>query len=121
MSKSKLLIPIFLFQLAFIYCDSNQKKTNQSKKVEAFVKINEKSKALFNKEARINSYKNSIAGSENLKSSLEKNSKYSGYGSSKKETPKIEKQQKKHNQNKKTKKANFRPPSNNVFSAYSTN
>lgn len=121
MSKFKLLIPFILFQLVFTYCDSNQKKTDQAKKVEAFVKINEKSKALFNKEARINSYKNSIANTENLKSSLEKNNKYSGYGASKKETSKIEKQQKKPNKNKKTKKVNFRPPSNNVFSAYSTN
>jgi hypothetical protein len=119
--KFKLLISLIIFQLLFVNCGSEDKNSNQTEKVEAFEKINQKSSSLFNKESRINSYKNSIANTENLKSSLEKNNKYSGYGASKKETPKIEKKQKKPNQNKKTKKVNFRPPSNNVFSAYSTN
>ena len=121
MSKSKLLISIILFQLVLSSCTSKQEKTYQSNKVEAFEKINEKSKALFNKDARINSYKNSITNTENLRSSLEKNNKYDGYGASKKKTTKIKKQQKNPYQNKKTKKVNFRPSSSDVFSAYSTN
>ena len=38
-------------------------------RADAFLKITEKSKGLFNKEARINNYKNSTANTENLKSS----------------------------------------------------
>ncbi len=119
--KFKVYILSIVLQLMFVNCGSEDKNLSESKKVEAFKKIKQKNSSLFNKESRINSYKNSIANTENLKSSLEKNDKYSGYGASKKETPKIGKQQKKPNQNKKTGKVDFRPPSNNVFSAYSTN
>lgn len=121
MNKSKLLIPIISLQLILSSCGPKEEKTYQSNEVEAFEKINEKSKAFFNKDARISNYKNSITNTENLRASLKKNNKYSGYGASKKETAKIEKQQKTPNQNKKTKKVNFRPSSSDVFSAYSTN
>ena len=91
-------------------------------RADAFLKITEKSKGLFNKEARINNYKNSVANSENLKSSLESNYKYSGYGSSKKKSSNSANKLKNTDTNKKIKKVNFKKSSNNrVFSAYSTN
>tara|TARA_B100001559_G_C16015810_1_gene401131 strand:- start:162 stop:527 length:366 start_codon:yes stop_codon:yes gene_type:complete len=120
--KFKVLILSIILQLIFVNCGSEDKNSSESKKVEAFKKIKQKSASLFNKESRINSYKNSVANTENLKSSLNKNDKYSGYGSSKKEkTTKSEKNQEESIQKIKTKKVNFRSSSSNVYSAYSTN
>ena len=120
--KFKLLISLIIFQLLFVNCGSEDKNPSQTEKVEAFKKINQKSSSLFNKESRINSYKNSVANTENLKSSLNKNDKYSGYGSSKeKKNTKSGKKQEKSIQDIKTKKVNFKSNSNNVYSAYSTN
>tara|TARA_B100001057_G_scaffold398140_1_gene408557 strand:+ start:650 stop:1042 length:393 start_codon:yes stop_codon:yes gene_type:complete len=120
--KFKLLISLIIFQLLFVNCGSEDKNPSQTEKVEAFKKINQKSSSLFNKESRINSYKNSVANTKNLKSSLNKNDKYSGYGSSKeKKNTKSGKKQEKSIQDIKTKKVNFKSNSNNVYSAYSTN
>tara|TARA_B100001057_G_scaffold338779_1_gene339512 strand:+ start:570 stop:935 length:366 start_codon:yes stop_codon:yes gene_type:complete len=120
--KFKVLILSIIFQLIFVNCRSENNKSSESNKVEAFKKIKQKSTSLFNKESRINSYKNSVANTKNLKSSLSKNDKYSGYGSSKKDkTTKSEKNQKKSIQEIKTKKVNFGSKSSNVYSAYSTN
>ena len=91
-------------------------------RADAFLKITEKSKGLFNKEARINNYKNATANTENLKSSLESNYKYSGYDSSKKKSYNSSDKLKNTYTNKKIKKVTFKKSSNNrVFSAYSTN
>ncbi len=119
---NKLILFLGAFSIAIMfYCCSNgvEKKSDRA---DAFLKITEKSKGLFNKEARINNYKNSVANSENLKSSLESNYKYSGYGSSKKKSPNLTNKEKDTDTKKKIKKVKFKKSSNNrVFSAYSTN
>ena len=82
MNKLFSFLGIFFILLVLLHCSNGIEK--KPDRADAFLKITEKSKGLFNKEARINNYKNSTANSENLKSSLESNYKYSGYGSSKK-------------------------------------
>ena len=120
MNKLFSFLGIFFFLLVLIHCSNDLKE--KPDRTDAFLKITEKSKGLFNKEARINNYKNSTANSENLKSSLETNYKYSGYGSSKKKSSNTANKEKNKNTNKKIKKVNFKKSSNNrVFSAYSTN
>ena len=79
MNKLFPFLGIFFILLVLLRCSNGIEK--KPDRADAFLKITEKSKGLFNKEARINNYKNSTANSENLKSSLESNYKYSGYGS----------------------------------------
>ncbi len=120
MNKSFSFLGKFFILLVLFHCSNSIEK--KSDRADAFLKITEKSKGLFNKEARINNYKNSTANSENLKSSLERNYKYSGYGSSKKKSPNSTNKEKKTDTKKNIKKVNFKKSSNNrVFSAYSTN
>ena len=120
MNKLFSFLGIFLIPLVLLHCSNGMEK--KPDRADAFLKITEKSKGLFNKEARINNYKNSTANSENLKSSLESNYKYSGYGSSKKKSPSFINKEKNTDKKKKVKKVNFKKSTNNrVFSAYSTN
>ena len=120
MKKLFYFLGTFSICIIFNHCSNGIEK--KPDRADAFLKITEKSKGLFNKEARINNYKNSVANSENLKSSLESNYKYSGYGSSKKKSPNSTTKEKKTDTKKNIKKVNFKKSSNNrVFSAYSTN
>ena len=120
MNKLFSFLGMFFILLVLLHCSNGIEK--KPDRADAFLKITEKSKGLFNKEARINNYKNSTANSENLKSSLESNYKYSGYGSSKKKSSNSANKLKNTDTNKKIKKVNFKKSSNNrVFSAYSTN
>ena len=120
MNKLFPFLGIFFILLVLLRCSNGIEK--KPDRADAFLKITEKSKGLFNKEARINNYKNATANTENLKSSLESNYKYSGYGSSKKKSSNSANKLKKTDTNKKIKKVNFKKSSNNrVFSAYSTN
>ena len=118
----KLIFFLGTFSICIILYDCSNDLEKKPDRADAFLKITEKSKGLFNKEARINNYKNSVANSESLKSSLESNYKYSGYGSSKKKSSNSANKLKNTDTNKKIKKVNFKKSSNNrVFSAYSTN
>ena len=120
MNKLFSFLGMFFILLVLLHCSNGIEK--KPDRADAFLKITEKSKGLFNKEARINNYKNSTANSENLKSSLESNYKYSGYGSSKKKSSNSANKLKNTDTNKKIKKVNFKKSSDNrVFSAYSTN
>ena len=120
MNKLFSFLGIFFILLVLLHCSNGIEK--KPDRADAFLKITEKSKGLFNKEARINNYKNSTANSENLKSSLESNYKYSGYGSSKKKRPNFTNKEKDTDMKKKIRTVNFKKSSNNrVFSAYSTN
>ena len=120
MNKLFSFLGIFFFLQVLFYCTNGMEE--KPDRADAFLKITEKSKGLFNKEARINNYKNATANTENLKSSLESNYKYSGYGSSKKKSSNSADKLKNTDTNKKIKKVTFKKSSNNrVFSAYSTN
>ena len=120
MNKSFSFLGKFIILLVLSHCSDGMEE--KADRADAFLKITEKSKGLFNKEARINNYKNATANTENLKSSLESNYKYSGYGSSKKKSSNSANKLKNTDTNKKIKKVNFKKSSNNrVFSAYSTN
>lgn len=120
MNKLFPFLGIFFILLVLLRCSNGIEK--KPDRADAFLKITEKSKGLFNKEARINNYKSATANTENLKSSLESNYKYSGYGSSKKKSSNSANKLKNTDTNKKIKKVNFKKSSNNrVFSAYSTN
>lgn len=120
MKKLFYFLGTFCICITFNDCSNGIEK--KPDRADAFLKITEKSKGLFNKEARINNYKNSVAKSENLKSSLESNYKYSGYGSSKKKKPNSINKEKNTEIKKNIKKVNFKKSSNiRVFSAYSTN
>ena len=120
MKKLFYFLGTFSICIIFNHCSNGIEK--KPDRADAFLKITEKSKGLFNKEARINNYKSATANTENLKSSLESNYKYSGYGSSKKKSSNSANKLKNTDTNKKIKKVNFKKSSNNrVFSAYSTN
>ena len=120
MNKLIFLLGTISICITLHHCSNGIEK--KPDRADAFLKITEKSKGLFNKEARINNYKNATANTENLKSSLESNYKYSGYGSSKKKSSNSADKLKNTDTNKKIKKVTFKKSSNNrVFSAYSTN
>ena len=122
MNKSIFYLITFFISLVVYCCTQNKSIEEQPDRADAFLKVSEKSKSLFTKQARINNYKNSIDNNNNLKSSLEKNYKYSGYGSSRKKDSKSEDGKKNKDNDKVAKKVIFKKsPKNTVFSAYSTN
>ena len=110
----KLLIFITVCSSIFYSCSdakAKEGKTNSN----AFDNIDKRDKKLFTEEERINSYNKSLKKSESIKASLNANSGYSGYGSTKSvEKKQIRKEIKKN----KVAKPKF---SNAGFSAYSTN
>lgn len=125
MKLNKKFISVLIIILNLLGCKTEGTGLSSSKsKVDAFAKIDKKSKKLFTKDDRIENYKKSVSQSENLKISLNKNANYSGYGATaiNKKSQKLKKDKiKKGNLPKK--KANYDSKSLNsqVYSAYSTN
>jgi hypothetical protein len=120
MNLNTKFISVLIILLILVSCKTEDSVLSSSKsKVDAFAKIEEKSKKLFTKDDRIKNYKKSVSQSENLKKSLNNNANYSGYGATavNKRSPKLKKE------NSSKKKVNYGSKSTNsqVYSAYSTN
>lgn len=109
--------------LIFISCDEkNSKQSTSDEVIDAFSKIDEKSKNLFTQEDRKNNYKNSIAVNIDKKSSLKKNVSYNGYGSNSVKQSNISKKKKSSNlKNKKKSNYSYKSKTPQTFSTYSTN
>tara|TARA_A100001011_G_scaffold339521_1_gene371018 strand:- start:287 stop:664 length:378 start_codon:yes stop_codon:yes gene_type:complete len=125
MKLYKKFVSALIIILILISCQTEVAGSSSSKsKVDAFAKIDKKSKKLFTKDDRIENYKKSVSQSESLKKSLNKNANYSGYGATaiNKKSQKLNKVKTKK-ENLPKKKTNYGSKSINsqVYSAYSTN
>ena len=101
------LIIIIFSSIFILNCsdkNSDQKKSKDAR--DSFSKIDKKDQALFTKEERKKRYENSLAISNENKSSLKKNVTYNGYGS-KSNTKKNSVKKKINNTEKKKKKASY--------------
>ena len=111
----KKLISFITVCSSIFYSCSDAKAKEGKTNSNAFDNIDKRDKKLFTEEERINSYNKSLKKSESIKASLNANSGYSGYGS----TKSVEKKQtRKEIKKNKVAKPKF---SNAGFSAYSTN